>query len=353
MSKDYYAILGVSKSASDDEIKKAFRKKAQEYHPDKKDGDEKKFKEVNEAYGVLRDKQKRAQYDQFGQAGPGGMGGGQGFGGFDFSGFQQGGFSGGGMEFDLGDIFGDMFGSRRGRTRRGADISTEIEISFAESVFGVEKEFVITKDNTCSTCDGTGDKNKKPKTCGTCNGNGRVSQVQQTIMGTIQRQVVCPDCGGVGTRPETVCGDCKGTGITRGQQEIKVKIPAGIEHGQQLRMSGKGEPVQGGESGDLYILVRVKADKRFEKIGHDLETTLSVSVPEAVLGATKTIETVEGSKKIKIPNGTTHGSRLRIKGEGVGPKDGRRGDMYVRIHIDVPNKLSKQERKLYEELGNL
>lgn len=351
MSKDYYAILGVDKNASDAEIKKAFRKKAQEYHPDKKDGDEKKFKEVNEAYGVLRDKQKRAQYDQFGQAGPGaGMGGGQGgFGGFDFSGFQQ-----GGMEFDLGDIFGDMFGgTRRSRTRRGADISTEIEITFAESVFGADKEFTISKDVVCDTCDGTGDKNKDPQRCSTCNGNGRVAQVQQTIMGTVQRQVVCPDCDGVGTKPKTPCGDCKGSGIKHAQEEIKLRVPAGIEHAQQLRMSGKGEPIRGGESGDLYILVRVKQDARFEKIGNDLQTELGVSIPEAVLGATKTVETVDGSKKIKIPAGTAHGSRLRLKGEGVGPKDGRRGDMYVRVILEVPSKLSKEERKLYEELGNL
>lgn len=354
MSKDYYKILGIDRNASQDEVKKAFRKKAQEFHPDKQGGDESKFKEANEAYNVLRDEKKRAQYDQFGQAGPGGMGGGAGaggFGGFDFGGFQ-GGFSQGGVEFDMGDIFGEFFGGgrRAGRARRGADISTEIQIDFAESIFGAEKSFTITKDMSCETCDGTGDKNKKPKTCTTCNGNGQVSQVQQTIMGTIQQRVVCPDCRGTGSVPDKPCGDCKGSGITRGTDEIKVKIPAGIEHGQQLRMAGRGESMQGGENGDLYILVRVSPDKRFEKIGNDLKTDLLVSVAEAVLGCERKIDTVDGSKTIKVPAGTQYGSLLRIKGEGVGPNDGRRGDLYVQVLIEIPKKLSKEEKKLYEQL---
>ena len=350
--KDYYNILGLERNASEDEIKKAFRKKAQEYHPDKKGGDEKKFKEVNEAYSVLKDKKKRAQYDQFGQAGPGAgaQGGAGGFGGFDFGGFQQ-----GGMEFDINDLFGDFFGGGRGRSRRprGADISVELEIDFKESVFGADKEFTITKNGECQACDGTGDKNKKPQTCSTCNGNGQVSQVQQTIMGTIQRQTICPDCNGRGTVPKTKCSKCDGSGITRMQDEVRVHVPAGIEDGQQLRMSGKGEAVAGGEQGDLYILVRVKQDKRFEKIGNDLKTELSVSVPEAVLGADKKVTTVDGEVKIKVPAGTTHGSLLRVKGEGVGAKDSRRGDLYVQINIAVPQKLSKEEKKLYEQLENL
>ncbi|MFW0871170.1 MAG: molecular chaperone DnaJ [Patescibacteria group bacterium] len=350
--KDYYKILGIERGASDAEIKKAFRRKAQEYHPDKKGGDEKKFKEVNEAYSVLKDKKKRAQYDQFGQAGPGASysGAGHGFGGFDFGGFSQ-----GGMEFDVNDLFGDIFGgARRGaRRRRGADISIELEINFKESVFGTDKEFSITKNTECSRCGGTGDENKKPKTCTTCNGDGQVSQVQQTIMGTIQRQIICPDCNGKGTQVQTKCSKCKGSGITREKEKVRVRIPAGIEDGQQLRMSGKGEALIGGEPGDLYILVRVVRDKRFEKIANDLKTDLEISIVEAVLGATKKVGTVDGEVKIKIPAGTNHGAMLRVKGEGVGEKSGRRGDLYVQISVSVPKKLSREERRLYEELQSL
>jgi molecular chaperone DnaJ len=350
--KDYYEILGIDRNASQDEIKKAFRKKAQEFHPDKKSGDEKKFKEVNEAYGVLRDEKKRAQYDQFGQAGPGGgaAGAGGGFGGFDFGGFQQ-----GGVEFDINDLFGDFFGGgrRESRRRRGADISVELELDFAESVFGADKEFTITKNSECGTCDGTGDAKKQPQKCSTCNGNGQVSQVQQTIMGTIQRQTICPDCNGRGSVPKNKCTKCSGSGIAREQEDIRVHVPAGIEDGQQLRMAGKGEAIAGGEAGDLYILVRVKPSKQFEKVGNDLKTDLQVSIPEAVLGANKKVATVDGEVKIKVPAGTTHGSLLRVKGEGVGAKDSRRGDMYVQIAIEVPKKLSKEEKKLYEELENL
>ena len=346
MTKDYYHILGVDRQASQDEIKKAFRKKAQEYHPDKQGGDETKFKEANEAYNVLRDEKKRSQYDQFGQAGPGGMGGGaQGFGGFDFSGFQ------GGVEFDVGDIFGEMFGGgRRARSVRGADISTELTIDFPQSIFGTEQSFTVTKDMPCEQCAGTGDQNKKPQTCPTCNGNGRVSQVQQTIMGTIQRQTLCPQCQGRGSVPETACKTCRGSGVTRGQDEVKIKIPAGIEDGQQLRLAGRGEHIQGGEPGDLYILVRVTPDKRFEKIGQDIKTDLEISVAEAVLGCEKKIDTVDGSKTIKIPAGSQYGSLLRVKGEGVGAKESRRGDLYVQILIHIPKKLSRKEKDVYQQL---
>ncbi len=349
MSKDYYQTLGVNRGASEEEIKKAFRKKAQEFHPDKQGGDESRFKEVNEAYNVLKDKNKRAQYDQFGQAAPGGMGSGaQGFGGFDFSG----GFQGGSVEFDMNDVFGEFFGggSRGRRGRRGADISVEITIQFAQSVFGSQESFTISKDKDCKNCDGTGDQNKQPETCKVCNGNGRVAQVQQTIMGPVQRHTICTNCNGTGSIPKNTCTTCRGSGIVRDKEEINLQIPPGIEDGQQLRMSGRGEEIQGGEPGDLYITVRVQGDPRFEKIGYDLKTNLEVEVPEAVLGSDKKVETVDGSKTIKVPQGSMHGSLLRIKGEGVAHPSGRRGDLYVEINIRIPKKLSRKEKKLYEDL---
>jgi len=351
MSQDYYELLGVERSASQDEIKKAFRKKAQQYHPDKQDGDESKFKQVNEAYTTLSNEQKRAQYDQFGSAGASGMGGGAGgFGGFGGFGQQQ-----GGMEFDMNDIF-DMFGgggSRRGRSRRGADISVEVTIDFADSIFGVEKSFSISKEKECSTCAGTGAHDKKTKTCSTCNGNGQVSQVQQTIMGTIQRQAICPECDGVGKIPESACKTCKGSGSEHGSEEINIKIPAGIEDGQQLRLSGRGEFMKGGENGDLYVLVRVTADKRFEKIGNDIKTDAMISISQAVLGDTVSVDVVDGSVKIKVPAGTSHGALLRVKDKGVGAKNSKRGDLYVQVSIDIPKKVSKKEKELYEALAQL
>lgn len=354
MSQDYYELLGLERNASKDEIKKAFRKKAQQYHPDKQDGDEEKFKQVNEAYTVLSNEKKRAQYDQFGSAAAGGMGGGagaQGFGGF--GGFGQ---QGGGMEFDMNDIF-DMFGgggrSGQRRSRRGADISTEITIDFAESIFGVEKTFTISKEKECGTCDGTGAKNKKTKTCSTCNGNGQVSQVQQTIMGTIQRQVICPECDGVGQIPEAACSTCRGTGSEHGSEEVNVKIPAGIEDGQQLRLSDRGEYMKGGENGDLYILVRVTQNRQFEKIGNDIKTDKTISISQAVLGDTVSVDTVDGSVKIKVPAGTSHGSLLRVKDQGVGPKKGKRGNLYVQIEIEIPKKINKEEKGLFEQLQKI
>jgi len=313
MSDNYYELLGVEKTATDTELKKAFRKKAQEFHPDKPTGDAEKFKAVNEAYSVLSDKQKRQQYDTYGKAGS--QAGGFGGGGFDFSGF---GGQAGGFDFDLGDIFsqfsGGGFGGRR--QRRGNDISVETSISFKDSVFGVEKEFEIVKNNVCSECDGTGAHEKKTKTCHECNGNGRVVRVQQTIMGNVQTQVPCSTCSARGQLPEENCHSCKGDGIVRNKEKIGVKIPAGIEDGQQLRLSGRGEAIADGQPGDLYILVRVALQKNFQKEGKDIFTTALITVSEAVLGGTKKIPTIDGEVTIKIPAGSATGKQLRVKDEG-------------------------------------
>lgn len=348
MSDNYYELLGVEKGASDAELKKAFRKKAQEYHPDKPTGDEAKFKAVNEAYSVLSDTQKRQQYDTYGTAGGPGAGG-FGGGGFDFSGFQQG---AGGFEFDLNDIFSQFGGGFGGgqRQQRGRDISVDTTISFKESVFGVQKEFELTKNNVCSECDGTGAHHKKTKTCHECNGNGRVSQVQQTIMGNIQRQVTCTVCAGQGQIPEEKCHSCKGDGIVRNKETIGVKIPAGIEDGQQLRMSGRGEAVAHGQPGDLYILIRVTPLKNFAKEGKDLFTHTNITLSQAALGGTKKVATVDGEVTVKIPAGSTTGKQLRVKDQGIQITDNRRGDLYIELHIEVPSKLSKQQKNILEEL---
>jgi len=348
MSDDYYNLLGVEKGASDAELKKAFRKKAQEFHPDKPTGDAEKFKAVNEAYSVLSDTQKRQQYDTFGKAG--GQAGGFGGGGFDFSGFQQG---AGGVEFDLNDIFsqfgGGGFGGGR-RQKRGSDISVDTTISFKESIFGVEKEFEIVKNNVCNECDGTGAHDKKTKTCHECNGNGRVVRVQQTIMGNVQTQVPCSTCSGRGQIPEEHCHSCKGEGVVRNKENIGVKIPAGIEDGQQLRLSGRGEAIANGQPGDLYILVRVTPQKNFYKEGSDIYTQTKISFSEAALGGKKTIPTVDGEVTIKVPSGSATGKQLRVKDEGVVITESRRGNLYVELIIDVPQKVSKEQKKLLEDL---
>jgi len=354
MSKDYYKILGVEKNATDAEIKKAFRVLAQKYHPDKPDGDEEKFKEVSEAYNILSNKEKRKQYDTFGSAGPGGAGfGDAGFGGFDFSGFQN--AQGGGFEFDMGDIFGDFFGgSRRSASARkvGTDISVNLNITFKESVFGVNKTFKIKRDLKCKTCNGTGAQDKNSiKKCLKCNGYGVVEVVQQTMLGSIRRQTTCPDCGGTGEIIEKKCSDCHGTGVTRQETEIDVKIPAGVEDGMKLRMAGKGNEIKNGESGDLYINLSVTKDPNFQKDDYDLYTTMKIKITDAVLGNKKEITTVDGKKiKIKIPAGTKDGTILRVTNEGVVMKNSGRGNLYIKIKIDVPENLSSKAREIFNIL---
>lgn len=354
MSKNYYEILGVDKKAPKEEIKKAYRKLAHKYHPDKKGGDEAKFKEASEAYGVLSNDKKRAEYDAYGRtfSGAGGQGAG-GFGGFDFSGFQNGGGAGfEGMEFDLGDIFGEFFGGggRRARTRRGNDISMDVEVTFRESVFGTERKFNIMKQNVCDICTGSGaEPGTKTKTCPTCNGKGQVRESKQSIFGTLTNVVVCHDCKGKGEIPETKCRKCSGMGVVKEQSEIKIKIPAGISDGEMIRLSGAGEAVPGGVPGDLYVKVHVEKHPTFRKEGANMLMDLPVKISDALLGAKYILDTLDGDITLKVPSGTAHGDILRVKGKGV-PIGGRRGDLLVRIKLEMPSKLSSKAKKLLEDL---
>lgn len=354
MAKNYYDILGVEKGASKDEIKKAFRKLAGKYHPDKKTGDETKFKEVSEAYAVLSDEKKRAEYDTYGQAyaGGGGPQGGAGFGGFNWSDFAEAAQGQGGFEFDMGDMFSDFFGGGRSRQARGRDISIDIELTFEEAVFGIERKVLITKNSACDVCSGSGAKPGTDMTrCDTCNGQGRVREVRNTFMGQVQTVRECSVCGGTGEVPKEKCGTCAGDGIVRKEEEIAVKIPAGIENGEMIRMSGRGEAIPNGGPGDLYIKIHVKPHAHVRRDGGTLYRDLHVKLSDALLGNTYKVDTLDGAVDIKIPAGIKHGELLRLKNKGV-PRDGNRGDFMVKVHIDLPQKLSRKAKKLVEELKN-
>lgn len=353
MKKDYYEILGVDKKAQKEDIKKAFRTLAHKYHPDKKGGDDAKFKEINEAYSVLSDDQKRAQYDQFGQAGPNMGGGGAGFNGFDFSQFTQGGFNNGqGFEFDFGDIFGDVFGgTTRRQTKRGRDISIDIELSFEDSIFGAERTVLLNKVSKCDTCGGNGaEKGSEMVTCNTCNGKGSIREVKKTFFGQFESVAVCESCAGTGKVPKVKCHTCAGKGIYKKESEIKVKIPAGIDNGEMIRLTGGGEAVAGGQTGDLYIKIYVKKHAVYKKDGENLVMDLNVKLTDALLGGEQTVNTLDGEIKVKIPEGVTHGEILRIKGKGVPVSKHHRGDILIKVHLLVPKKLSKDARKTIELL---
>ncbi len=353
MAKDYYEVLGLQKGASGDEVKKAFRKLASKYHPDKKTGDEEKFKEISEAYAVLGDEKKKAEYDTYGHAFQGAGGGGAqgGFGGFNWQDFQQA-AGGQGFEFDLGDIFGDMFGGGRTRQSRGRDISIDIELPFQDAIFGTSRKVLLTKNNTCSECKGSGGKVATEKvTCTTCNGNGKIREARQSIMGSFQTVRECTACRGTGSVPKERCGHCAGAGVRRSEQEIKIDVPAGIQNGEMIRLSGQGEAVSGGVPGDLYIKIHVKRHATITRDGTNLYTDLHVKLSDALLGNLYRVETLDGSVEIKIPESVKHGELLRIKGKGV-PQGSisNRGDFMVKIAIDMPQKLSRKARQLIEEL---
>lgn len=347
MSKDYYSILGLEKGADKAEVKKAFRKKAAQYHPDKKTGDEEKYKEVTEAYAVLGDDKKKAEYDTYGQS-FNGAGGGNPFGGggFDFSGFQQ-----GGVEFDMSDIFSQFgFGGGGQRVQRGRDVSIDINLTFEESVFGVTRKVLLTKNNTCTTCDGNGAKpGTNLKTCDTCGGQGKIREQRQTIMGSVSMVRECSTCHGKGKIPTERCGTCAGAGVARTEEEIQVKVPAGIQNGEVIRLTSRGEAIPNGQPGDLYIKVHAEAHPTIRREGSTLSSILPIKLTDALLGSTYTVTTLDGEVQIKIPAGVTHGELIRIKNKGV-PTDYGRGDFMVKVSVETPKKLSRKAKKLIEEL---
>ena len=347
MAKDYYKILGIDKNASADDVKKAFKKAAMQHHPDRPGGNEAKFKEINEAHQVLGDAEKRKRYDQFGSdfEQQGGGGGFSSAGGFDFNDLG-----------DMGDIFGSFFGGGRGQSRgpaRGRDIQVDVEIDFKEAAFGVEREMSLRKQSKCDVCSGTGgEPGSKMETCSICKGQGQVTQVQRTFLGAVQTVVACSDCHGRGEKPSKKCKHCGGDGILSKTSNIKVKIPAGIDNGQSIRLEGYGEAApHGGGSGSLYVRVHVKPLKGFEREGYDVYTQAEINFPQAVLGDHIEVETLDGVLKLAVPEGTESGQLIRIKGKGIQHLErNARGDQYVKIKIIVPKKLSKETKKKLEEL---
>jgi molecular chaperone DnaJ len=352
--RDYYEVLGVKKDASPDEIKKAYRRLAVQHHPDKEGGDETKFKEASEAYDVLKDSQKRQRYDQFGHAGVGGSSGGSSSGGNPFEGF-----GGQNVHFDfgdggLGDIFSQFFGggaSSRQAPRRGRDIEISLQLSFEEAVFGVEHKIELDIEDTCEHCKGTTvEPGYDLKTCPTCHGSGQVNRVMNTIFGQMQQTATCETCHGRGKVPEKECTVCHGKGTQRRKQTVNVKIPAGVDDGATIRLSGRGEATLDGEKGDLYIHLRVKADKKFTREGDIILSEQHISMIDAALGTEIEVGTVDGSVRMKVPAGTQSGTDFKLSGHGVPHLNGdRRGPHIVSVIVDIPKKLSKRQKEILEE----
>jgi len=380
MAKDYYEILGVSKSASDEEIKKAFRKLAHQHHPDKKGGDEAKFKEINEAYQVLSNKEKRTQYDQFGTTFEDAARGGAGFSYQDFArggaGFSWDDIFGSASPFgrssrtqqaegedfdfgDIGDIFGDIFGLGRSRQRqrrkkRGSDIEMEMQIDFREAVFGTDKVIELYKNIVCPHCSGSGaEPGSKVVSCSTCQGSGQVEQIQSTFLGQMRTVGICPTCQGEGKIAKDKCKKCRGQGYIKDTKKIKIKIPAGIDNGQSIRLSGEGEVgSKGATPGDLYVVIRVKQDPEFERKGNDIYTRQEISFSQAALGDKIQVNTLDGEIMLKIPSGTQSGKIFRLRDKGVPYLQSRgRGDHLVEIIVKTPERLSRKSKQLFEELA--
>ena len=346
-NRDYYEILGLGRNASDDEIKGAFRKLARQYHPDvsKEPDAEEKFKEVNEAYGVLSDAEKRARYDRFGKEGLGNMGGGF----HDYS-------------ADFGDIFEDLlsgFGFSTGRRsrkspRRGRDLQMQVTLTFEEAVFGVDKEIEFQREETCSRCSGSGaEPGTSPTKCTTCNGQGEVRQIRQTFLGQMVQTGPCPTCDGRGEIISSPCKTCRGAGLERKSIQKKVQIPAGVDAGTQIRLAGEGGPgVFGGPNGSLYLVLDVKPHKFFKRRENDILLNLDINIAQAVLGAEVQVPTLDGDEKLKIPSGTQPGKVFHIRNKGVPHlRRSTRGDQLVIINVAIPTKLTKEQRELFEKLA--
>jgi molecular chaperone DnaJ len=352
--RDYYEVLGVKKDASPDEIKKAFRRAAVQHHPDR-GGDEAKFKELNEAYEVLKDSEKRKRYDQFGHAGVGGAAGGNPFGG----GFP-GGAGGQNVNFDFGDLgLGDIFssffgggapGGGRRRQARGRDVEAGVEISFEEAVFGTEADLQLQLEDTCEHCKGTtAEPGYELKTCDQCKGSGQVMNVTRTIFGNIQQAGICPKCKGSGKVPEKTCSVCKGKGTRQKKQAIQLKIPAGIDDGAVIRLREHGEAVANGPKGDLYVNIRVRPHKKFTREGDLILSEEHVDMIGAALGTEIDVDTVDGPVRMKVPAGTQSGSDFKLSDHGVPHlKGGTRGAHIVTVIVDTPTKLSRRQRELLE-----
>jgi molecular chaperone DnaJ len=347
--KNYYEVLGIDKKASKEDIKKAFHKLAHKFHPDKKEGDAERFKEVSEAYSVLSDEKKRAEYDSYGRTFSGGASGGFNAEDFDFSQFRdafQGGFS-----FDFSDIFSDVFSGGSPRTRRGRDISIDLELSFRESIFGTKRTVLLAKTSPCETCKGSGAKpGSDIVTCAHCNGTGKIHETTNSFFGSITVQSICRHCHGTGKVPKEKCSTCRGEGVYKKQEEIEIMVPPGIEGGEMIRLGGLGEAAPGGTSGDLYVKVHVQIDPRFKKDGQNLITELSVKLTDVLLGAEYKITTLDGEEVVSIPQGVSHGEVLTIRGRGVPSPRGKRGDLHVRVRINLPQKLSRSAKGLIEKL---
>ena len=353
MAKDYYQILGISREASQDEIKKAYRKLAHKYHPDK-GGDEKKFKEINEAYQVLSDKEKKAQYDRFGRVFEGGFEP-----GFDFN--WAWGKPGEDFDFDfgdLGDMVEEMFGfggpRRKKDLKRGKDIEIDLEIPLEDTLKGKEKEITLAKMISCSRCQGTGAEPGTPiNECFSCRGTGQVQQIKKTFFGSFTRYITCPECGGEGYRPEKPCNVCKGEGRVRGEEDIKIFIPAGVDTNQAIKIEGKGEAgKRAGKPGDLYCRIFVKKHPLFKRKGDDLYISCPISFSQAALGDEIEVSTLEGAKLLlKVPSGTESGKISRISGKGIPHFSGYgKGDMYVELIVKTPKRLTKEQKKLLDQL---
>lgn len=353
VAQDYYNILGVGRNASQEDIKRAFHRLAHQHHPDKQGGSDHRFKEINEAYQILGDTDKRAHYDRFGSA-PNANGvrweEASRNGGFDFNmGGTQGGFG------DIGDIFGDIFGfgsNRRASPSRGSDVEVQITIDFRDSIFGARPVIEIGGLNTCEHCKGKGAEPGTPMTtCSTCKGNGVVGTVQQTIFGAIRSQGVCPSCGGSGERPKTACRTCKGSGSVRKKRTLKVDVPAGIKDGQSIRLHGQGEAgPRGSTAGDLYVRIRVRPDEMFRRDGDDLITRRIIGFNQAALGDDISVKTVDGEVSLHVPAGTQPGKLFRLRGKGVPRINANgRGDQIVEIVVQIPERLSREQRKILEQ----
>lgn len=345
--RDYYEILGVAKNATSDDLKQAFRRLARQYHPDVNNSSdaEERFKEINEAYAVLSDADKRAAYDRFGHAGVRGAGGAPDF-NVDFS--------------DFADIFGEFFGfgraSRQSRNvpRRGADLQYRVDLTFEEAIFGVEKEIEISRDEVCATCNGSGaEPGTSPSRCATCGGRGEVRQVRQTILGSMVQVTTCPNCNGQGETIATPCRTCNGRGLERRTRKKVVNIPAGVDTGNQIRLAGEGQPgLNGGPQGNLYLVIQVKSHKFFRRRENDILLDLDINVAQATLGAEVEVPTVDGLAKLRIPSGIQPGKVLRLPGKGVPHLRGSgRGDQLVVINVEIPKRLNSEQRQLFEHLA--